>query len=226
LVEKGGECLLAFQGSNAGGDFMNNFNFGTSTKWGVDGLHSGVVTELEPLLNLVDFAKMKTCTKLTVAGHSMGGALAQLTSLLINNKNDPLKAGLTVAELYTFGAMSAVEIRMGNDKNTETGCFPGGQYWYAETGSKPGAFAVDVANQAISGGQLHDPVKSDKYYIGDGTTVKSFPCGTPLPAEEMLIVKDCPEGGICGKWMAHHMGYVKWTGCPAMANFGPPPKGH
>ena len=40
--------------------------------------------------------------KKTVAGHSMGGGMAQLTSVILNKKDDPLGADLAVHKLYSL----------------------------------------------------------------------------------------------------------------------------
>jgi len=44
------------------------------------------------------------CKRLTLAGHSVGGSLAGLLGHLLNRKDDPLQAGLTVDYMYTFGS--------------------------------------------------------------------------------------------------------------------------
>lgn len=180
--QKGDACWLAFIGWNHDSDLANIFNPTAITKWGISGVHSGIAAELEPLVNLMDFAQIRSsCTgPLTVTGHSMGGGLAQLFTLAINKEGDPLSANLKVDFLYTFGAMSATIGNGVNDKNKAGGCFAGAQYYYAE---RDPDYVVDNYDPSTT----HEPIKSSKMYVFNDGSNETFPCGTPLPQSQSLL---------------------------------------
>jgi len=211
LLQKHGACFLVFMGSNHMEDQLNNMNWGTIDKWGIQGVHGGAVAELEPLVSKFDFNQMKSvCTgPLIVTGHSLGGGLAQLFSLALNNEAFPLAVGLEAAYLYTFGAMSVVANSMenGNHKSRD-GCFAGTQYWYAE--KEGDDYTVDVAAMPFIGGQIcHIPTKSTKVFVFSGRAPETFPCGTPLPQSESLFNKHGMD-----QWLVLHTGYHAYLGCP------------
>lgn len=64
------------------------------------------------------------CGRLTLTGYSLGGSLAGLLGHILNRKDDPLKAGLTVDYLYTFGSTPISKRTLGNDKRDDK-CFLG-----------------------------------------------------------------------------------------------------
>lgn len=205
-----GACWIAFMGSNHGADFANNFHYTPMEKWGIPGVHSGVVAELEPLVNLIgaDFANIRSdCYRsLTVTGHSLGGGLAQLFSMAINKQGDPLGANLTVDYLYTTGAMAVVDNAEGNDKSPD-GCFAGRQDWYAEMSGTD--VVVDVVAMPLVGGQhTHVPSKSNKRFVFANGTAAAFPCGTPLPpAQSLYLQKSYAD------WSHLHNMYLAWLRC-------------
>lgn len=219
---KGEDCWISFMGSDSQTDFMNNFNWFPTSWNGVHDVHAGVVQELDPLVELMreDFPMMRNnCTgELTVTGHSLGGALAQLFSLAVNHHGDPLQTGgLTVHKLYTFGAMSAIDWAQGLNNKTEDNCFAGAQIYYADQNSDGIPFTVDVvASEHVTGGH-HDPLRSDKYFVVPANlqfslppTFHTFQCGHQIP-------EAIPLSG--STWLFKHGAYLPLLGCP----FSPPP---
>mmetsp|Transcript_149701 Transcript_149701/g.272139 ORF Transcript_149701/g.272139 Transcript_149701/m.272139 type:complete len:315 (+) Transcript_149701:71-1015(+) len=211
LLQKHGACFLVFMGSNHMEDQLNNMNWGTIDKWGIQGVHGGAVAELEPLVSKFDFNQMKSvCTgPLIVTGYALGGGLAQLFSLALNNEAFPLAAGLKVDFLYTFGAMAVIADAEANCNNKASdGCFAGTQYWYAE---KDGTdYVVDVAAWPMLGGQIcHVPSKSTKVLVFSNKATEIFPCGTPLPQSKSLYLKYGLD-----QWVPLTMGYHAYLDCP------------
>lgn len=158
---KDGECVLAFQGSQHLQDFINDVAVTHVSAWGSGHFPEGVVKEFEPLVSQIDFRKVKaTCTKsIMVTGHSLGGALAQLFSLLVNKKSDPLGADITADLLFTFGTMPISTDDQVNDKSAN-GCFDGMHFFNARHGMY--ALFVDVVKLRVVGGREIVPVRSGK----------------------------------------------------------------
>mmetsp|Transcript_39948 Transcript_39948/g.66000 ORF Transcript_39948/g.66000 Transcript_39948/m.66000 type:complete len:325 (-) Transcript_39948:264-1238(-) len=211
LLQKHGACFLVFMGSNHNEDFLNEINFAPIDKWGIQGAHAGVVAELELFVNKFDFNQMKSvCTgPLIVTGYALGGGLAQLFSLALNNEAFPLAVGLKVDFLYTFGAMAVIADAAANgNKKSSDGCFAGTQYWYAE---KDGTdYVVDVVAMPFIGGQVcHVPSKSTKVLVFSNKATEIFPCGTPLPQSKSLYLKYGLD-----QWVPLTMGYHAYLGCP------------
>lgn len=218
FFRKRSRCWITFMGSNSMSDFMNNVNRKPIEKWGIKGVHAGVASELEGLVNQMsdDFGFMRMCSQLRVAGHSLGGGLAQLFTLALNKEGDPLKAGLKVKELFTFGAMSAVVDTVGNNDKRSDKCFRGEQYYYADEVN--GTIYADVVANALVGGTLYDPLRSKKRLLtptATGAKLKSFKCGKPLPTSlQSLLVKDCHHPMVlCDAWVQKHMSYATLLGC-------------
>jgi hypothetical protein len=213
LWTKDGACWLSFIGSNhREGDFLNNMNYWPKEEWGIQGLHSGVVAELKPLLEQMDFSEIRgICSdgKLTVTGHSLGGGLAQMFSLAISKMDDPLNAKLTVTSLYTFGAMAISANDTSNDKAAD-GCFPGAQFWYAEHHGS--TYITDVVALPFFGGQhTHIPTKSTKVFVFNETAIappEIYACGQPLPKSQSLYLA---VGHAA--WAPLHMNYYEWLRC-------------
>lgn len=207
---KGQKCWIVFMGSNSQEDTVSNSDFTPVDKFGLKGVHSGIAFELQPLLDKLklDFGKMRSsCTELTVAGHSLGGALAQVLAMSINKQGDPLGAQLTVNHLYTFGAMAVTHTKQGDD-TTSDGCFHGALFWYAAKGSVH-TFAVDVvALHGIGGQNVHRPTKALKYLVSATAQRTPFACGTPLPQADALA-----ESMSFAQWITIHVNYRKWVGC-------------
>ena len=117
--ERNGDCMFNFQGSDDAADFVNNKNPVPMTWMGIEGVHTGLVAELEGLINQINWkAVTKKCTgSFTVVGHSLGGGLAQLLTLAMNRNDDPLETGgRRVDHIYTFGAMPVADDNQANDQ--------------------------------------------------------------------------------------------------------------
>lgn len=146
-----GDCVLAFHGSDAYEVFSGNTAFGNSgegakhgnatalsltTRYGLEPLiMTHYIDELEPFLSLFRTkhgslsAWAKTCPgRLFVAGHSMGGAMANLFAYWSNHPSDPLDLGKTVTGLYLFGADPITPTPLTNGQRDD-GCFDGALYY-------------------------------------------------------------------------------------------------
>jgi hypothetical protein len=204
LWVKEGKCLMAFRGSDSQIDtgLMDPYAppgyqiHGTkpgapnTLHWGDDEFHGlrvhhGIKVELEALLAKIKstggLSMMKeTCTKgLTLTGHSLGGGTAQLMATLLNQKGDPLGAGLEVDHLYGFGPMPFVKGKPATNDQSEDGCFKGGMYFNAE--KKDGETQVDPAWQMLTEGLEYRHVKTSHHMMfkpGDETVT---PCGEDPP---------------------------------------------
>jgi hypothetical protein len=179
--EKNGDCMFTFQGSDSDADFANNWDPTPITMWGIEGIHRGLVTELEGLVSQINFAAVnKKCTgSVTVVGHSLGGGLAQLFSLAANSNANGLDADLTVDKLYTFGAMSVGEENEANDQAAD-GCFDGQQFFNAMD-VEGGGFAIDIVTSEATGGQFLEPVKSSKAVLFAPDRREIYECGNTIP---------------------------------------------
>lgn len=209
--EKNGDCMITFQGSDANSDYANNWDPTPVTFWGFDGVHRGMTSELQPLIDKMDFSaiKQKCPGKLTVVGHSLGGGLAQLFSAALNHPDDLLGAGLHVDELYTFGATPIADESLTNGAD---GCFPGRLHWTAK--KTDGVVGVDIiANTKVGGANLDfDPVKADKVLLmGPGNDDVAYPCGNKMPTSEFVDI---------GVTMHLIQFYEFYTGCISGAEFG------
>jgi len=208
LFEKKGNCVMAFMGTDSLGDNANNYNFTLIDKWGLTGLHAGVVSELEGLVAQMDFEMIhKACPgKFSVTGLSLGGALAQLFAVLVTSEHDPLHADLRLHKLYTYGSYSALDVPASNAQ-AKDGCFEGSQYWYAQPNVN--GYAVDTVAFPGVGGAVHDPVRSNKALVfSTGQPPVEFPCGTDLPAVDDLVTAIGYD-----QWLFFHTGYGFWLGC-------------
>merc|ERR1719387_2895350 len=159
----------------------------------------------------MDFSEIRgICTGgLTVTGHSLGGGLAQMFSMVINKKDDPMNAKLTVNSLYTFGAMPIFAKNAGNGGNDKAadGCFSGAQYWYAQRNGSN--YNTDVVALPLYGGQhTHIPTKSTKVLLFDDPNSETYACGQPLPESQCLLNALGYNAG-----MMAHSDYYKWLRC-------------
>jgi len=208
LFENKGNCVMAFMGTDSSGDLANNYNSTLIDKWGLTGLHAGVVSELEGLIAQMDFKTIhKACPgKFSVTGLSLGGALAQLFAVLVTSKHDPLHAHLHLHKLYTYGSYSALDVPASNAQ-AKDGCFEGSQYWYAQPNAN--GYQVDTVASPLVGGAVHDPVRSNKALVfSTGQPPVEFPCGTDLPAVDDLVTAIGYD-----QWIFFHTGYGFWLGC-------------
>jgi len=185
LWNKGGDCIITFQGSSDDADFASNWDHTPVEFMGLTGVHQGLTTELGGLLAEVNWATVKQrCTgNLMVAGHSLGGGLTQLFAGVINAAADPLGADLHVDQIFTFGAMPVSQDALSSGSDSD-GCF-GGSAFYTARHNADGTDAVDiVANKNVGGtDQTFDPVRTMKVLLfGAGDSDRTeFECGNQLP---------------------------------------------
>jgi len=87
-------CTLVFEGSDDLMDWLSNFNTAPWSFCGFGKVHGGFRAKLFRMIGGIDYAqvireKLPYCAGLTVAGHSLGGAQAELFSACANRALDP-----------------------------------------------------------------------------------------------------------------------------------------
>jgi len=87
-------CTLVFAGSDNTEDWLNNANIIGRTFCGFEDVHSGFRAEMRAILSTQSWqnqfsTKLPKCGKVYVAGHSLGGAIAELFAACANNVNVP-----------------------------------------------------------------------------------------------------------------------------------------
>merc|ERR1719158_2072277 len=181
-------------------------------------VHLGVKVELEALLTKMQandgFAtiKEKCPSGLTLTGHSLGGGTSQLLATLLNKKEDPLGAGLTVDHLYGFGPMPFVKDTAAvNDKSSD-GCFAGGMYANAPSKTDDGIPEVDLVWQMLTMESLnYKHVKTSHHLMVSPTDSLVTPCGEDPPYPYTgKTVKKTPMMAAHGEEL-----YVNNVGCPS-----------
>jgi len=184
LWRKGGDCVITFMGSSDNADFVNNWNHTpVADFYNLTGVHAGLTVELGGLLDEVDFAAVRErCTgTLMVAGHSLGGGLAQLFAGIINHVADPLNANLHVDKVFTFGAMPVSQdvVSSGSDSD---GCF-GGSAFFTARHNDDGTDGVDIVANTNVGGtdKSFDPARMTKVLLFSPQEHQEFACGNQLP---------------------------------------------
>lgn len=184
LWDRGGECVLAFRGTDSFYDFANTMSQTPRDYQGITGVFSGVVKEFE-----IVFSQMKkadnlkhirtTCSKhLTVSGHGLGGAVSQLFAALINKVGDPLSLGMTVDHYYGFGAMPFSQKEVPDDKSAD-GCFKGGLYYSMQKNHDHVSYIDILSFQGVQNG--HRWLKAPRVLTWNYTEFTVVPCGEPMP---------------------------------------------
>lgn len=237
-----GSCILAFRGSDSQIDcgMFPNAYLPEAYQQHIDGtpgapngvqwdavdmhglkVHLGVKVELEALLDKMSsdgLAKMKdTCTSgLTFTGHSLGGGTSQLLATLLNKKDDPLGAKLTVDHLFGFGPMPFSKGTAAENDQSPDGCFSGGMYANVEKKDSQGIPVVDLVWQMLtkSPGLEFKHVKTSHHLMVSPTEYIVTPCGEdpPYPYTGKSIKTS-------SMMPAHNQTlYVDNIGCPSSAS--------
>lgn len=84
-------CVLAFRGSDSLGDWRSNLWVRTSTFCGLEEVHGGFQAELRRLASTRMFQDdvrpaLSKCSSVSIAGHSLGGAIAELYAYCVNRR--------------------------------------------------------------------------------------------------------------------------------------------
>jgi len=92
VLDAAGDCTLAFKGTEYPREWIVFNAFFTQRMWcGIDGVHAGFAAALRQIISTSSFQNnlkpklLSQCRKLTVTGHSLGGAMAELFAACCNN---------------------------------------------------------------------------------------------------------------------------------------------
>jgi len=231
LWSSGTECILNFKGSESANDFINDLQADPVSAWGLRDIHKGIKRELKGLLEKMDFELIRNTCKgktLSVTGHSLGGGMAQLFAVLLNKKEDPLNAGITVDYIFSFGAMPVAVKTLTNDA-TPNGEFKGLQFynamrrlfrmrtWFRK--KYRNKYSIDVLKMKAIGADKMQPVKCDKVVMtGSGDGNRRYLNNSKYIENKNKIFIDFPNKR---EWMKFHSRkkYMKNLGCPNFESF-------
>lgn len=187
LYAKGGDCMLAFRGSDSQVDMANVNSFVNTNLYHKMKLNYGVMVEWNHMVAKLTASKAfkvmkETCPKpLVVVGHSLGAALAQMFAVMANYIGDPLNMALTVDAIYAFGAVPIGEQSGGEPRNQKSadGCFKGGVYGNVNDNGD-GTTVVDPAfTMGMDPPLGYRHARATKYIMW-GTKQRVIPCGTAV----------------------------------------------
>jgi hypothetical protein len=141
IFTKGKTCALAFAGTNSPADMEKDMDvdgqaFCDKVSGASDGgwrVHRGFLHKANGFLKgrrfeeFNDFLNDKgKCDKVVVAGHSLGGAVANLVSACANKTHASQASKAFKADyLFTFGAPGVSQLVQLDNKADSGGCFPG-----------------------------------------------------------------------------------------------------
>lgn len=178
IYKKSGEenptCVFVISGSDDGMDWVEDFSAFPKEACGMT-LHEGFYNEMSRLVNEPQWLDMKNmlvteCSKVYVAGHSLGGAVASTFATCAAAGTEPQLEGLKIDGLYTFGAPG---IAQGEAPSDGGNCFAGKRFFnLGALGGDP----VPAVTDAI--GYKHPKMKAVQ--LDDGAfvdlTVTELPC--------------------------------------------------
>jgi len=221
LWSSGTECILNFKGSRSANDFIRDLQANLVSAWGLRDIHKGIKSELEGLLEKMDFELIRNTCKgktLSVTGHSLGGGMAQLFAVLLNKKEDPLKAGIKVDYIFVFGAMPVAVKTLTNDA-TPNGEFKGLQFYNAMPRGLSKKDCIDLLKMKAIGADRMQPVNCNKVVMtGSGDGERTY-----LNNSKYIENKDKMFSDFLDKikWTKYHKPkkYMKNLGCPDFKSF-------
>jgi len=185
VYQKGKECTLAFTGSGLD-DLVTNLVFVTTqtTACGYE-LHRGYWNEVKRLVfgttewpgMMQPFLASDNCTGgIYVVGHSLGGAVAEIFTACVNQKERWLKGkGFKVKEVYTIGALAVAKTAL----EQPDGCLKGARI-YDEDGEKCDPLQFDPApylSQLAGARLVHPKLKAVQLKkTSSGVEKREFDC--------------------------------------------------
>jgi len=101
------DCVLVFSGSNDLSDWLGNLAVWSTSWCGMDGVHTGFVDELKQAVSSHGYKttikpKLASCSAVHVAGHSLGGAQAEVFSACVMNPKEPGEDGYDDYQLVAW----------------------------------------------------------------------------------------------------------------------------
>jgi hypothetical protein len=196
LWKRGGECLLAFRGSNC---LEDGFQVSPANifKYGYTINHDYLSREFEPLLDEMSLDDFQDCSSLDVTGHSMGGGMASIFAVL-NNAGELKLNQHTVRGLYAFAPVKVFHGAVPTNMKSSDGCFEGGVYCgYDNQG-------VDAACAGLGA----DYMQPKTNYVKLGAQVGTTSC-TSVDAQALLAEPVSPA--LFPVHAPHNS--VNWLGC-------------
>jgi len=192
LWERSGECILAFRGSDDLNDVWNDLvNVFPESYHGVEAM-GGVKSELEHLLGELHSKGArelvsKSCDKgFVAAGHSLGGALAQLFAVLVNKNDNPLEWNRKVDAVYPIGSMPVGHKTVLTNDQSPDGTFKGtnlfNSLWHPEESRM---LVVDFTHSLPSSDFKHIKMKHEFFMTSGGDRI-IVPASEQIPADITL----------------------------------------
>lgn len=133
IYERQGVCALAISGSDDLKDWTEDADFIRIQACGLT-LHRGFYSEMARLTNTINFGTMmqtltsKSCKKVILVGHSLGGAIMGTIAACVVAKTEKQLDGLRVDGLYTFGA-PGIAHEDGGIASDNGKCFKGTRFY-------------------------------------------------------------------------------------------------
>lgn len=187
---RSGECILAFRGSDDITDFIHDVMVVPVSFNGLQDVSSGVVDEFKPFLELIlqdnQTVDVSCPNAFVVTGHSLGGAMAQLFSVLVNRQDDPLKWSRKVDALYTIGSMPISKVQLTNGQRPD-GCFNGKNIFNANVDDgEDGTIYTDFA-YFVPTAQRFKHVKREQVFVHSAGS-RTFSCSEEVPSDKLKRV--------------------------------------
>jgi hypothetical protein len=145
---------------------------------------------LKPFLELIlqdnETVEASCPNAFVVTGHSLGGAMAQLFSVLVNRQDDPLKWSRKVDALYTIGSIPVSKVQLTNGQRPD-GCFKGKSIYNANVDDgEDGTIHTDFA-YFVPSVQQFKHVKREQVF-GHSAGSRTFPCTEEVPSDKLKRV--------------------------------------
>jgi hypothetical protein len=197
VYRKGNECTVAFSGTDdfdnvaTDLDIRSTYACGSTMRKGFfDALNKTLLdpkwmADVEPYL-----ASDKCSDGVNAAGHSLGGALAAIFAVCVNQKKGFIPGDKFVVKgVYTIGAPGVAKQQLRNMQNN-SGCFNGARIFVEDPNTfDPVPYVADVANfvhPQLRAIQLHETTSGKKLSLNEfdcrsETARKGLTGGIPNP---------------------------------------------
>jgi hypothetical protein len=197
VYRKGNECTLAFSGTDDFDNVKTDLNILSTEACGFE-MHKGFFdalnkTLLDPkwMADVEPYLASDKCSDgVNAAGHSLGGALAAIFAVCVNQKKGFIPGDKFVVKgVYTIGAPGVAKQQLRNMQNN-SGCFNGARIFVEDPNTfDPVPYVADVANfvhPQLRAIQLHETTSGKKLSLNEfdcrsETARKGLTGGIPNP---------------------------------------------